>query len=546
MFTNDKILMAKNGDKEFYILPKMANRHGLIAGGTGSGKTITLKVMAESFSDAGVPVFLADVKGDLAGMCEAGLDSDDMKKRIEKFKLNDYGFSYKKYPTQFFEIDRKHGLPVRTTISEFGPTLLSHIFELNQTQSDILNVIFKIADDEGLLLLDLKDLKKMLEYVGDHSKDFSSAYGNITKPSVQSILRAMISLEQEGIDKLFGEPELELADIIKTDANGKGMINIIHSQSLILSPRVYSAFMLWLISELYETMPEVGDLDKPKFVFFFDEAHILFKDCSAALLKKIDQMAKLIRSKGVGLYFITQDPTDIPDTILQQLGNKVQHVHRSYTAKDKRNHKAICDSFRDNKELDISEVLETLGTGEALVSFLDEKGAPEVVDFAKILPPQSKMGTIDDATRDKEIKSSTIYTKYIKDIDRESAYELLNKKAEEALSQNIDVANQSKLDKEQEKLLKQQMKEQEKIAKAEQKAYEKAVKEEAKRQAQATKKMNTAIKSVMKSTGSTLGREVSKSLTSVLFGSNSKTASRVAGNIGSALGRNILGTLLKG
>ena len=535
MLTNEKILMGKNGDKEFYLLPKMSNRHGLIAGGTGSGKTITLKIMAESFSDAGVPVFLADVKGDLAGMCEKGIDSDDMKKRIEKFKLNNYGFEYKKYPTQFFEIDRKMGLPIRTTISNFGPTLLSHIFELNQTQSDILNVVFKIADDEGLLLLDLKDLKKMLEYVGDNSKDFSSAYGNITKPSIQSILRAMISLEQEGIDKLFGEPELELSDIIKTDTDGRGMINIIHSQSLILSPRVYSAFMLWLISELYETLPEVGDLDKPKFIFFFDEAHILFKDCSQTLLKKIDQMAKLIRSKGVGLFFITQDPTDIPDTILQQLGNKVQHVHRSYTAKDKRNHKAICDSFRDNKDLDISEVLETLGTGEALVSFLDEKGAPEVVDFAKILPPQSKMGTIDDSTRDTEIKSSLIYAKYAKDVDRESAYEILNKKIEESAAKSLEDENQLKIDKEQEK-----------IAKAEQKAYEKAVKEEAKRQTKATKKINTAIKSVMRSTGSTLGREVTKSLTDAIFGSNNKAASRVAGNIGSALGRNILGTLLKG
>ena len=538
MFTNDKILMAKNGDKEFYILPKMANRHGLIAGGTGSGKTVTLKVMAESFSDLGVPVFLADVKGDLAGMCEPGIDSDDMKKRIEKFKLNDYGFTYKKYPTQFFEIDRKNGLPIRTTISEFGPTLLSHIFELNQTQSDILNVIFKIADDEGLLLLDLKDLKKMIEYVGENAKDFSSAYGNITKPSVQSILRSMISLEQEGIDKLFGEPELELADIIKTDANGKGIINIIHSQSLILSPRVYSAFMLWLISEIYETMPEVGDLDKPKFVFFFDEAHILFKDSSPALLKKIDQMAKLIRSKGVGLYFITQDPTDIPDTILQQLGNKVQHVHRSYTAKDKRNHKAICDSFRDNKDLDISEVLETLGTGEALVSFLDEKGAPEVVDFAKILPPQSKMGTIDDTTRDNEIKASSIYLKYSKDVDRESAYEILSKKVEEAVEAEN---NQKELEKQE----KENAKAEEKRLKEEQKAYEKELKEEAKRQTASQKKMNTAIKSVMRSTGSTLGREVTRSLTSAIFGSN-KTASRVAGNLGSALGRNILGTLLKG
>ena len=508
MYINDKILIAKNQDKEFYILPKMANRHGLIAGGTGSGKTVTLKVMAESFSDAGVPVFLSDVKGDLAGMCVPGVESEDMNKRIEDFSLNDYGYSFKKYPTQFFDIDREKGLPIRTTISNFGPTLLSHIFELNQTQTDILNVVFKIADDQNLLLLDLKDLKKMLEYVAQNCKEFSSVYGNISKASVQSIQRSMISLEQEGIDKLFGEPEIDLSDIIKTDSNGKGFINVIDSQSLILSPRVYSAFMLWLLSEIYETMPEVGDLDKPKFVFFFDEAHILFKDCPAILLKKIDQMSKLIRSKGVGLYFITQDPTDIPDTILQQLGNKVQHVHRSYTAKDKKNHKAICDSFRDNENLNISEVLETLGTGEALVSFLDEKGAPNVVDFARVLPPQSKMGTIDDATRDKEIKSLTIYTKYVNDIDRESAYEILNNKVNEAVS---DVVNEAP-----------------------------------KIKTVNSKKINTAIKSVMRSTGSTLGREVTRSLSEAIFGSQSKVATRVAGNIGSALGRNILGTLLKG
>ena len=540
MYVNDKILMGKEKDEEFYIIPKMANRHGLIAGGTGSGKTITLKVMAESFSNAGVPVFLSDVKGDLAGMCEEGIDSDDMKKRIEKFDLNKYGFTYQKFPTQFFEIDRKKGLPVRTTISEFGPTLLSHIFELNQTQSDILNVIFKIADDEGLLLLDLKDLKKLIEYVGDNAKLFSSAYGNITKPSLQAILRAMISLEQEGIENLFGEPELDLSDILKTDANGKGMINILHSQNLILSPRVYSAFMLWLVSELYESMPEVGDLDKPKLVFFFDEAHILFKDCSSALLKKIDQMSKLIRSKGIGLYFITQDPTDIPDTILQQLGNKVQHVHRSYTAKDKRNHKAICDSFRDNKDLDISEVLETLGTGEALVSFLDEKGAPNVVKFAKILPPQSKMGTIDDAIRDKVIKSSNIYMKYEKDIDRESAYEMLSKKMEEIKEEADSGKTDAEIRKEEEK----KAKELEKRYKEEQKALEKEIKQKEKEETKKAKKLNTAIRSVVRSAGTTIGREATKAISDSIFGSN-KTAKRIAGNLGSAIGRNILGTLFK-
>ena len=531
MYVDGKVLIGKNGEEEFYILPKMANRHGLIAGGTGSGKTITLKVIAESFSNMGVPIFLADVKGDLAGMCIEGEDTDDMKKRIEKFSLDKYGFKYQKFPTQFFEIDRKKGLPIRTTVSNFGPTLLTYIFNLNQTQSDILNLIFKIADDEGLLLLDLKDLKKMIEYIGDHIKEFSSAYGNITKPSIQSILRSMISLEQEGIEKLFGEPELELSDIIKTDAEGKGMINILHSEALILSPRVYSAFMLWFISELYETMPEVGDLDKPRLIFFFDEAHLLFKDCPPALLKKIDQMAKLIRSKGIGIYFITQDPTDIPDTILQQLGNKIQHVHRAYTAKDKKNHKAICDSFRENKKLDISEVLETLGTGEALVSLLDEKGAPNVVEFAKILPPQSKMGTIDDATRDKVIKSSDIYLKYKDDVDRESAYEIPNKKIEEAAK----IEETATLTKEQEKLLKEKEKELAKIEKQKEKEMNKL-----------NKKLNTAIKSVARTTGGTLGREVSKSLTDSLFGSGSSSAKRVLGNVGAALGRNILGTLLKG
>ena len=533
MYVDGKILIGKDGDKEFYILPNMANRHGLIAGGTGSGKTITLKVMAESFSNMGVPVFLADVKGDLAGMCVEGENTDDMKKRIEKFSLDKYGFKYQKFPTQFFEISRKKGLPIRTTISNFGPTLLTHIFNLNQTQSDILNLIFKIADDEGLLLLDLKDLKKMIEYVGNNIKDFSSAYGNITMPSINSILRSMISLEQEGIGLLFGEPELELSDIIKTDSDGKGIISILHSAALILSPKVYSAFMLWFISELYESLPEVGDLDKPRLVFFFDEAHLLFNDCPKELLKKIDQMTKLIRSKGVGIYFITQDPTDIPDTILQQLGNKVQHVHRAYTAKDKKNHKAICDSFRENKAIDVSEILETLSTGEALVSLLDEKGAPNIVEFAKILPPQSKMGTIDDATREQVIKASSIYLKYKDDVDRESAYEILNKKVEESAA--AIEAGEAKLTKEQEKELK-----------ARQKELEKEEKTKAKETDKLNKKINTAIKSVARSTGSTLGREVTKTLTDTIFGSNNTATKRVLGNVGAALGRNILGTLLKG
>ena len=535
MYFDNKILMGKNLDsnKEFYLLPKMANRHGLIAGGTGSGKTITLKVMAESFSNAGVPSLLADVKGDISGMIKEGIDSEDMQKRIKKFGLNDYGFKYQKFPTNFFEIERKKGLPVRTTISRFGPVLLSHVLSLNQTQADILNIIFKIADDNGLLLLDLKDLKKMLEFIIENIKEIGPSYGNITKPSVQSIQRALVSLEQEGIDKMFGEPELEISDLIKTDNNGRGFINILHSEALILSPRVYSAFMLWLLCELYESMPEVGDLDKPKIVFFFDEAHLLFKDCTPVLLKKIDQMAKLIRSKGIGLYFITQDPTDIPGTILQQLGNKVQHVFRAYTAKDKKNQKAIADSFRINPDLNLTEVLDNLGTGESIVSFLDEKGIPNMVEFAKILPPQSMMGIITDEERQNAIKSSELYLKYKDDLDRESAYEILAN--ESSRMSKMDDMGIKDLEAE-----KQRLKEEKTLLK-EQEKYEKQLAKE--KQKQATR-IGKSISNVAKSAGSTIGREVAQTLATSIFG-NSKAGKRIAGNLGSSLGRNILGTFLK-
>ena len=512
MYINEKILVAKDGDDEFYIIPKMANRHGIIAGGTGSGKTVTLKVLAESFSDIGVPVFLADVKGDLAGTCIVGENTEDMKSRIEKFELNKYNFNYKKYPVEFYDIDRKNGLPVRTTVSEFGPVLFSHILSLNQVQSDLLSVIFKIADDQGLLLLDLKDLKKVLQYVIDNSKELSVEYGNISKVSVQSINRALVALESEGIEYLFGEPDLKISDLIKTDISGQGFINILDSQTLMLKPRVYSAFMLWLLSELYEEMPEVGDLDKPKIVFFFDEAHLLFNDSSKVLIKKIEQMAKLIRSKGIGLYFITQDPNDIPDTILQQLGNKIQHVFRAYTSKDKKNLKAIVDSFRENPSLDLEEIIGNLGKGEAVVSLLDENGIPNIVRKANILPPQSKMGTIDDVTRNNVIKSSMLYTKYNQDIDRESAYEILTKELEDRMKTINDNEN-----------------------------YNKTVNKKTTKNNSATSK---AIKNVLKSSSSSIGRELARSVASGVFGNNTY-AKNVAGNIGSSLFRNIFGTLSK-
>ncbi len=531
MYINDKILMAKAGDNEYYILPKMANRHGIIAGATGSGKTITLKVMAESFSDAGVPVFLADVKGDLAGMCVEGIDTDDMKKRIEKFNIAS-DFKYKKYPTEFFDINRVKGLPVRTTITEFGPILLSYILGLNDIQTDLMNVLFKIADDANMFIYDIKDLKAMLNFMSEHSAELADKYGSIAKASVTAIMRAIVSLEQEGIDQFFGEPALMISDFLRVNENGQGFINILHSESLIHNRRVYSAFMLWLLSELFENMPEVGDLDKPKMVFFFDEAHLLFADANTALLKKIDQVTKLIRSKGIGLYFITQDPTDIPDTILQQLGNKIQHVHRAYTAKEKQNLKAIVSSFRENENLNLIDVVQNLGTGEAIVSFLDEKGVPSIVESVKILPPQSKMGIIDDSMRENVIKSSLLYYKYYNDIDSESAYEILmdeDKKYEREKSLGID-------------------KEAALIKKAELEVRKKQEKELIKQMTGSGKEVESAMtknmKSIMKTISGSVGREAGKAVSSTLFGKKNSPLKTIFGNSGSAIARGLFGTLI--
>ena len=523
MVKENNILMAKNGDKEFCLLAKMANRHGLIAGATGSGKTITLKVMAEGFSAMGVPVFLSDVKGDLSGMCMAGIDNDNMRERIKRFDISNI-FKYQSFPTEFYDINRKQGLPIRTTISNFGPTLLSYVLELNDTQSDVMNVLFKIADEAGLLLIDLKDLKAMLEFMVEHNNDLKDKYGSIQKTSIQTILRSLVSLEQEGLDMLFGEPDLKIEDFFRLDSEGKGYINILHSENLILNPRIYSAFMLWLLSTLYEAMPEVGDLDKPKIVFFFDEAHLLFDNVSKALLKKIDQITKLIRSKGIGLYYITQTPTDIPDDILNQLGNKIQHVLRVYTAKDQRNLKAVVDSYRVNDNLNLSETIQNLGTGEAIVSFLDEKGMPKVADKAYILPPESKMGTITDEEREQVIKQSNLYAKYYKDIDRESAFEMLQ-----------DEDNKS----EKEKILgiDDELTRQKKVAKEVKKQQEK---DEINTILGKTKRTNNPFKSVIRTSGGSVGRELGKELSKAIFGSNT-VAKNIAGNIGASIARGLMG-----
>ena len=422
MIENNKIWIAQS-DKNIYIEPSMANRHGLIAGASGTGKTITLKVMAESFSAMGVPVFLSDIKGDLSGMCQAGEDNEGMQKRIKRFGINDW--SYRSFPTRFWDIFGEQGHPIRVTISDMGPVLLSRLLELTDVQSGVLDIVFRIADDNGLLLIDLKDLRSMLQYVGDNRKEFTTEYGNISTQSIGAIQRSLLRLEDEGGDIFFGEPALDIFDWINTDYTGAGYINVLNSKRLIQSPLLYATFLLWMLSELFEKLPEVGDLDKPRMVFFFDEAHLLFNDAPKALLSKIVQIVKLIRSKGVGVYFISQSPSDIPDEVLAQLSNRVQHALRAYTPAEAKAVRIAAQTFRENPNFKVEEAITELGVGEALVSFLDEDGVPGIVERAFILPPQSKMGEGDSDKVETCIKSSNMELKYRNAIERESAYENL-------------------------------------------------------------------------------------------------------------------------
>ena len=421
MFTDEKIWIAKSDDKKLFLDPSMANRHGLIAGATGTGKTITMKVLAESFSDMGVPVFFADVKGDLSGMCVRGEDTADMQKRIEKFGLD--GFRYQSYPTRFWDIFGEIGHPVRVTVSGMGPMLLSRLFGLTEVQAGVLNIVFRVADDNGLLLLDLKDLRAMLQYVGDNRAEFTTEYGNVSTASIGAIQRALLSIEDEGGANIFGEPALDIEDWMRTDSDGRGYINILSSARLIQSPTVYATFLLWMMTELFERLPEVGDLEKPRMIFFFDEAHLLFADANKALVQKIVQVVKLIRSKGVGVYFVTQSPSDIPGDVLAQLSNRIQHALRAYTPAEQKAVRAAARAFRANPAFNTEEALTSLGVGEALVSLLDEKGIPAMVEKAKILPPQSLMGPADEDLVEKLIKKSEFEDKYRESVDRESAYE---------------------------------------------------------------------------------------------------------------------------
>ena len=422
MFYENQIWVG-TGSKPVCLLPSKANRHGLIAGATGTGKTVSLKVLAEGFSDMGVPVFLADVKGDLSGMVRPGEHSEKIAERLASCGVPN--FRYQAFPTVFWDVYGEQGHPIRATISEMGPTLLSRMLDLNDTQAGVMNVLFRVADDEGMLLLDIKDLKAMLAYLGEHARDYTLNYGNVSATSVGAIQRKVAVLEAAGGDRFFGEPALNIADWMQLDEDGKGFINILAADKLYLNPTMYSTFMLWMLSELYELLPEQGDAEKPRIVFFFDEAHLLFNNCPKTLLDKIEQVVRLIRSKGVGVYFITQSPADIPMNILGQLGNRIQHALRAYTPNDQRAVKVAADTFRTNPAFDTAEAISNLKTGEALVSFLDAEGAPSVVERATILPPQSYMNMIDEATRRTFIETSPLAGVYDEQVDRISAYEML-------------------------------------------------------------------------------------------------------------------------
>jgi len=449
MSTDPGVFVGKGASAQ-HLLMRRANRHGLIAGATGTGKTVTLQILAEGFSARGVPVFMADVKGDLSGISQAGSSAhklhDKLLARAASIGLEDY--AYRAFPTVLWDLYGSQGHPIRTTISDMGPLLLARLLELNETQEGVLNIAFRVADDNGLLLLDLKDLRAIMTFVAERASEFGIAYGNVSKSSVGAIQRRLLVLEQQGGAHFFGEPALELADLMRRDARGYGHINLLAADQLMRSPALYSTFLLWLLSELFEELPEVGDPDKPVLVFFFDEAHLLFEDAPRALVKKVEQVVRLIRSKGVGVYFVSQNPTDIPDAVLGQLGNRVQHALRAFTAKDRKAVRAAAENFRENPDFDAREAITELGVGEALVSMLDAKGVPQVVDRTLIRPPSSRLGPALDNEREALLRASPIAGRYDALVDRESAFEKLQARAEEAAQELARAEEEARLEKE--------------------------------------------------------------------------------------------------
>lgn len=548
MNENGKVFFAKKGDENgltesIYLNPQMANRHGFICGATGTGKSVTLKVLAESFSAMGVPTFFSDVKGDMAGIGKAGEDSEKMQERLTRFDIKD-SFRYRGFPMTIYDIYGESGIPLRTTISEMGPQLLSQILELNDTQSDLLTVSFKIADDRNLLLYDTKDLKALLTHISDNAAEFKDDYGHIAPTSMATIIRAIVALEAEGADRFFGEPAIDIGDFFSLDGEGFGMVNVLASEALVNRPRLYSAFMLYLLSELFETMPEVGDQEKPKIVFFFDEAHLLFNNASKALLEKIEQVVKLIRSKGVGIFFVTQSPGDIPDGVMAQLGNKIEHGLRAYTPAEQKVVKAAADSFRVNPEFDTAELMQNLGTGEAVVSVLEENGAPSVAQHAYILPPSSSMGAITPEEREGFIKNSPLFTKYGSMVDSESAYEVLGRDKEKTKEESTEKPAETAADKTAEAAAEKPKKKSKKRPQAEGFSGGKARDGRSSGAPKQGKQsdLTKLKKSVASTTGSTVGREIGKVVGEAVLGKKGRT---LGGNIGSTIGRNLLGTLAK-
>ena len=510
------------------ITGKMANRHGLIAGATGTGKTVTLQVMAETFCQAGVPCFMADMKGDLSGISQVGKMSGFIEKRMPEFGIENPDFQ--SCPVHFFDVFGEQGHPIRVTVSQMGPLLLSRIMQLNDTQDGVLNIAFRVADERGVYIDDLKDLRSLLTYISENSKEITAKFGTVSSISVGAIQRAIIQLENQGVDKFFGLPSFDINDLMQIEG-GKGVMNVLAADKLMMQPKLYSTFLLWLLSELYSTLPEVGDLPLPKLVFFFDEAHMLFDGTSKALLDKIEQVIRLIRSKGVGIYFITQSPTDIPENILGQLGNRVQHALRAYTPKDQKAVKTAADTFRPNPDFKTDEAIMNLETGEALVSFLDEKGAPSMVERAKILFPLSQIGAVTDGQRLDIIKMSRIYGKYDKPIDRESAFEVLMAEAEQQLAEQQEEA----------------------AANEEAKTAGKTAKEEKKKPGMMSKVLKAVLTAITSTFAAILGTYVSDKVTGKKTKSRTSTTGRVAKNATSAatrtitkeLTRDILGNLVK-
>ena len=538
------LYVAHSENGPISLVGKMINRHGLIAGATGTGKTVTLQVLAETFCQAGIPCFMADMKGDLSGISQVGRLSGFIEKRLPEFGISDPQFQA--CPVRFFDVYGEQGHPMRSTISRMGPEMLGRLMDLNETQTGVLNIVFKIADDNGLLLIDLKDLRAMLNFVGQNAAEYTTQYGNVTSASVGAIQRALLALENQGADKFFGEPDFDIYDLLQTEG-GKGIMNVLAADRLMLQPKLYSTFLLWLLSELYATLPEVGDMDLPKLVFFFDEAHMLFEGTSKALTDKIEQVIRLIRSKGVGIYFITQSPTDIPSNILGQLGNRVQHALRAYSPQDQKAVKVAADTFRANPAFKTYDTLLELGTGEALVSFLDEKGTPAIVERAKILFPLSQIGAITEDQRADIVKRSRLYGRYDHPVDRESAYELITAATEEAERQKAEIEAAE----EAEKQAAIQAKEEARAAKEAEKAEkEKAKKAKNSIASKVLRSVLTAVTGVAAAaaadavTGAVTGTK-KKSTTSTTKKAVTKATKSATTTLTRELTRSILGNLIK-